>query len=682
VSETRLSRKALLAIALLAALLRVSWEVALRVDPGPVGVLAHNLLGDERAYDNFARQVAAGTLHRERAFYQEPLYAWTLGQLYKLWPPAPLPEQGSIVPHAPVHDAVVITQHAMGVAMAVLVATLGARCLGRRAGLLAGLFAACSGPAIFVESMLLKEGCALLLWVVSLHLWLDQLEDRPPVRRRAVLLGLLLGLGILLRGNTYLLLGAVLLTLVLRGGGRRRLPQAALVLVAALAALSPATIHNLRCGDLVLSTYQAGSNAAIGMPDDPTVWRGVVYEPIHAGHGDAIFEEQDAIEVAEAAEGRRLSGREISAWWWRHVWQVVERRPGVAAERVLRKLAFTFHPDEVPDVEDWLFVRKAVPWLATPLSDLTVLGPLGLCGLLLLSWRRPGLIVVRGSVLVVALSLTLFYVFGRYRLSACPGLWILSAGALVEGWRLLTTPGRRGAGLAGAAFALALVAAAQVPLRPDVGGLQVSWGNLASLELELTARAKDAPTAQAHRDRAVAAAREALRLAPGYPEARSLLINALDYDSALVAPRREEATDQAWRLLLVMEGERTGRPAFDLLERPLPVVRDAALTLLARPSLPERELYVAAAEALACRRIAAELKAPETLDLALALVQRAIQLQPDEAKNWLMLGVVAERQQHEVQAVEAFEHTLRLDPHNGPALEHLERLRSRAGPAR
>jgi len=675
VSERALGRKALIAVALVAALMRVSWEVALRTDDGPVGTLAHHLLGDERAYDGFARQVAAGTLHRERAFYQEPVYAWTVGQLYKLWPPPPLPPLATIVPHAPVHDGIIIAQHLMGVAMAVLVASLGARCLGPRAGLLAGLFAACSGPALFNESMLLKEGCALLLWVTSLHLWLDLLQDRGRPPRRAVLLGLLLGLGILLRGNTYLLLGLVLLTLLLRTGGRRRPLAAALVLLAALLALSPATIHNLRRGDLVLSTYQAGSNAAIGMPDDPTVWRGVIYEPIHAGHGDALYEEDDAIAVAQAAEGRRLTGREISRWWWQHTLEVVRARPAVAAQRVLRKLAYTFHPDEVPDVEDWLFFRKAVPWLATPLSDMTVIGPLALCGLLLLSWRRTELLVVRGSVLAVATSLALFYVFGRYRLSAAPGLWILAAGALVAGWDLLRTPGRRQAGLAAAALALVLVAAGQVPLRPDVGGLQVSWSNLASLELELAARAPDAASAQAHRDRAAAAARESLRLAPGYPEARSLLINVLDYDSELVTPRRDEATDQAWRLLLVMEAERTGRAAFELLDRPLPVVRQAALALLPQRSLPERELYVAAAEARACRRIAAELEAPDDLDLGLELMQRAAALEPGEPANWVMLGVMHERKDDQPAAIAAYEHALTLDPHNPAALDRLVHLR-------
>jgi len=672
-----MSRRALLILALVAALARLSFELALRHDlraGGAPGALTGALLGDERAYDAFARQVAAGTLQRERAFYQEPLYAWVLGQLYRLAPPPLAPADASPIALAPVHEAVIAVQHALGVVMTLLVATLAARCFSRAAGWIAGLLAALSGPVIFTESMLLKESAALALWVLALHLWLDVLQDKGA--RRAALLGLVLGLLLLLRGNAWLLLGLVLLTLLVRLGGRRRLREAGRVLLLVLLAIAPVTISNLRHGDAVLTTYQAGSNAAIGMPDDPTVWRGVVYEPLEAGHGDALYEEDDAVAVAEAAEGRRLSGREISAWWWRHTLAVVEKRPAVAAERVARKLALTFHPDEVPDVEDWRFDRQAVPWLATPLSDLTVLGPLGLCGLLLLSWRRPGLIVVRGSVLVVAASLALFYVFGRYRLSAAPGLWILAAGALVEGWRLLTTPGRRAAGLAGAALAAALLAAGQVPLRPDVGGLQVSWGNLASLELELTARSTDATTAQAHRDRAVAAAREALRLAPGYPEARSLLINALDYESSLVAPHRDEATDQAWRLLLVMEGERTGRPAFELLERPLPVVREAALSLLGRPSLPERELYVAAAEGLACRRIAAELKEPETLDLALALVERAVQLQPAESKNWLMLGVVEERRHRDAQAIEALEHALRLDPHDEHALERLERLRA------
>ena len=46
-----------------------------------------HLLGDERAYDAMARGFASGDLGRERAFYQEPLYAWVVSLVYRAVPP-------------------------------------------------------------------------------------------------------------------------------------------------------------------------------------------------------------------------------------------------------------------------------------------------------------------------------------------------------------------------------------------------------------------------------------------------------------------------------------------------------------------------------------------------------------------------------------------------------------------
>ncbi len=724
-----MSRRALLAVALLALAARVSWEVALHRDRaagGPVGTLAGHLLGDERAYDGFARQVAAGTLERERAFYQEPLYAWVLGQLYRVVPPPAIAPGTFAIPHAAVHTGVIIVQHALGVLMAVLVAALGWRCLGAGVGWLAGIFAALSGPAIFAESMLLKESVALALWVAALHLWLDVLQDRGG-RLRAAGLGLALGVLILLRGNTYLLLGLVLLTLVVRWRGRRRAGAAAAVLAAALVAVSPATLHNLRRGDAVLTTYQAGSNAAIGQPDSDVGWRGVTYEPIHAGRGDAAYEEQDAVAVAEAGAGRRLTGREVSAWWWRETARRVSIHPAAAAERLGRKLLLTFHGDEVPDVKDWNFFRLAVPWLSSPLSDLTWLGPLALLALVLLPWReqrpdaggagprrrgawRADLLVVRGSVAVIMASFALFYVMGRYRLPAAPGLWILSAGLIVAAWRsarrlrsLLTT----------VVPAIAVVALGRIPLRPDVGGLQLSWANLASVELARARAAGTGDEARQHRDAAVAAAQRALEIAPGFPEARSQLIFALDCDAGGTPPRRAEALDQAWRLLLVMEAERTGRSVQPLLGRDLLEVQDAALRLRVLPTVPGRDLYVCSELALACRRIAQDLREPKELPFALDLVDEALRLQPDDRDGLVQRGLVLKRMgrlddaeaayrlalQRGADTVELhnnlgnlllatdradeatahFERALQLQPENATALENLERARAASG---
>jgi len=681
VSAARLPPRALLLVALLAVATRVLFQVQVRGDDGPVGTLSRHLLGDERAYDDLARGFADGTLSRERSFYQEPLYSWLLGLAYRVAPPPPIVRETAVVRMAPVHLAVIGVQHALGVLTCVAIAVLGARAFAPRVGLLAGLMAALSGPLVFAEGQLLKEGAALLLWTVSLHLWLDVLEDKG--RLRAALLGLLLGLGVLLRGNTYILLALVLLSCVaLRVGGRRRPLQAAVVGVCALLAISPATLHNLRRGEIVLSTYQSGANAAIGMPDDARPWGGLVYEPLRSGHGDALFEERDAVAVAEAALGRRLSGPEVSRFYWRRVADVIARRPAVAAQRLLRKLASTFHPEEVPDVKDWAFFGQVVPLLATPLSDLALFGPLALLGFLLLTWRGAGPLVVRGGVLAVMLTLALFYVFGRYRLSAAPGLWILAAGALVAGWqRVAAAKGARRAawclGLVG--LAAGAVWAGRQPLRQDKGGLMVSWSNLASVEMAEAALASGAAGAREHRDAAVAAAREALRIAPLYPEGWAMLVRALDLRTPLVEPLTDEANAEAVRMLLVMEGLRTGARVDNLFERPLPEQLAAAAFLRDQPTLPGKETFVSAALAWAAARVSQSIKEGPFLELALRLIEESLRLEPDNPQGLVQKGLTLKRLGRNEEAEAAYRAAMAAGVESVELLNNLGNLLIRMG---
>jgi tetratricopeptide (TPR) repeat protein len=655
-----MTTRALLLVALVALLARTGYELTVMTDDGPVGTLSNHIMGDERAYDRFAREVAAGTLERERSFYQEPLYAWAVGLVYKVFPPEPVETHVAAVTRNAVHIGIVVVQHLLGVLTAVMVALLGARCLGARVGLLAGLFAALSGPAIFHEAMLLKESAALVLWLTSLHLWLDVLEDKG--RWRARLLGLSLGLGVLLRGNTYFLLALVLVSLVMRVNGRRRLLVVPVVLVTALVALSPATIHNLRRGEFVLSTYQSGTNAAIGQPDSDEAWRGVAYEPVRAAQGDALYEEEDAIAVAEAAAGRRLSGPEISRWWWTETARRVSDHPSAALQRVGRKFLHTFHGLEIPDVKDWAFFVPAVPWLGTPLSDFRWLGPLALLGLLVLPWRREGghkLFVVRGSVAVVALTLMLFYVMGRYRLAAAPGLWILAAGVLVAGWRTVTG----GASLARKAGVVALgagfIALGQLPLHPQIGP-NISWSNLASVELSLARRADNADDAERFRARAVSAARRSLSDAPGFPAGRMMLIRALDLDTEHLVPRQAEAWDNAWRLLATMEAERTGLGIANVLEREVAVLAAAVEVMRVSPSLPGQDAYVGPSLAFACRRVAQGMRSPEQLPVALQLVETSLKLAPDEIVAWVQRGLILKRIGRLDEAEQAYRKALLL----------------------
>jgi len=658
-----LPRWQLLAIVLLGLVVRVGFEASLLGDDGPVGVLGTHLLGDERAYDAFARASAGGRLERTRAFYQEPLYAWLVGRVYAVLPPEPVDEAAFAIPRRGVRFGIIVVQHLLGLLVACLTARLGARVLGARAGFLAGLIVAASGPLVLHESMLLKETLGLLVFVACLWLWLDVEEARERGRGRAFALGLLLGLGILLRGNLYLLLGLVLASLLWRrprgrpasrAGVQGGLVPAALVLGGALLAIAPATIHNLRLGDFVLTTYQAGSNAAIGQPAEPDPHLGILYAPLRAGRGDAAFEEQDAVALAEAGAGHPLSGREVSAWWWRQVRERIAAHPGVALQRSLEKLVHLFHGREVPDVKDWAFFAETMPWLRTPLSDLSVFGSWALLGLLLLPWRGERgarLFVPRAGVLCVGASLVLFYVMGRYRLSALPALAILAAGAMEAGWRTLRSgSATRRAFVLVAAIGTPLAMAA-LPLSTEVGGHHNSWSNASSALRSEAALERDPARAAALRDRALAWTEQAIAIAPLFPDAYVGRYKACAASGPALAPLPCQR-DAAFRLALLVESLRTGAEVRPLLgggdEQQ---VASALLALLERPSLPGQDDFVAPLRGMAARCLADTLRPGEVqslppdavLPLALRLIDISLAIEPEVTLAHVQRGLVLRR---------------------------------------
>ena len=422
-------------------------------------------------------------------------------------------------------------------------------------------------------------------------------------------------------------------------------------------------------------------------------------------------------ELAEQAAGRRLSGPQISRYWWGRVADVVARRPAVALERVLRKLAYTVHPDEIPDVKDWNFYRRAVPALSTWLSDLSLCGPLAVLGLVLLPWRgRPGLLVLRCSLLAVALTLMLFFVFGRYRLAASPAIWILAAGAVDEGLRRVAAAraGRPRVATAGGLLlaAAALVAAGRLPLRPDPGNLRTSWTNVALVETNEARVATDTSSAVRHRDAAVDAARAAIASAPSDPDARWALVLALDLSTDVLPERRAEADAEALRLLLVIEGERTGdTDVLRALAGPLEQQLALEHELRRRPSLPGRDAFVSASLFEALGRVAEFLRDGTDLPLALECLEQALRQQPGDAVTLAQQGLVLKRmgrlpeaeaayraalaagadtvevnnnlanvlllQDRPAEAVPLLERALALEPDNELVRQSLERARSR-----
>ena len=130
------------------------------------------LVGDARAYDAWARRLAAGDWVGSEVFYQAPLYPYLLGVWYALVGPDLLTLR--------------LLQIALGALACALVAVASGRLFGRNAGLAAGLLLAFYAPAIFFDLLVQKAVLDLLL-VSLLLLLVSLLVER--VGREALVLG-------------------------------------------------------------------------------------------------------------------------------------------------------------------------------------------------------------------------------------------------------------------------------------------------------------------------------------------------------------------------------------------------------------------------------------------------------------------------------------------------------------
>ena len=114
------------------------------------------LMGDARAYDEWAQRIAGGDWMGHEVFYQAPLYPYFLGVLYAVAGRSLL--------------MVRICQAIIGSIACVWLGLAGRRFFSGRVGLIAGLLLALYAPAIFFDSLLQKS--VLDVFFVCLTIWI------------------------------------------------------------------------------------------------------------------------------------------------------------------------------------------------------------------------------------------------------------------------------------------------------------------------------------------------------------------------------------------------------------------------------------------------------------------------------------------------------------------------------
>jgi 4-amino-4-deoxy-L-arabinose transferase-like glycosyltransferase len=331
-------------------------------------------------------------------FYQDPLYAYLIAITYRI--------AGTDV------RAVLAWQLAAGIGTCVLIWLIARRYFGDFVAAWAAALALLSGPLVFYELLLLRD--SLIVFAGLLLVWLT---DRAFTRERWLLfgaLGLAVGFSCLLK-STFVLFGLAVVAAVLtraRGDLRRRIVSLAGFAGGVAIAFSPLVTRNIELGVPPFAMASSGgltfvaSNSPTYLPD---IGFGIDAQAIAQDMGDA-------------------DGRQLAA-----VLGTLQRHTGPSYVRLLwRKWDRLWHWYEIPNNENFYYIRTQVPLLAWLPVTFWVCSPLALAGLFLAARRGQDVWPLYLLVSVTAASMIVFYVLARFRIALVAAVIPFAAVTLVE----------------------------------------------------------------------------------------------------------------------------------------------------------------------------------------------------------------------------------------------------------
>lgn len=561
--------------------------------------LFYQLAGDGRAYDEWGQRIAAGDRLGTGVFYQAPLYPYFLAFLQILLG----------------HDLwwIRVVQAILGALSCGFLYLAGKSFFSRTAGIAAALTLSIYAPAIFYGSIIEKTVTDLFL--LSLLLVCLASIQLKPHWAKWIASGVLVGLSGLSRENVLVLVFIVPIWIwlyFLSCHSRVRIQWVGLFLAGLLLVLLPVGLRNLYVGgEFTLTTSQLGPNFFIGnnAAADGT------YASVRLVEGEHQFEGNDAKRLAEQALGRSLSAGEVSRYWLQRSLHYIRSEPMDWLRLMARKWLLLWNIKEIEDSDDYYIYQQwsSLLWLIGWGSHFGLLAPLAAIGLLLTAreWRK--LWLLYAMLLALAVSVALFYLFGRYRFPLVPLLVLFAGAAVVELASVYRAKGPRGLLIAGV-VSLPVVAIVYWPVVGTVGPSAVGYNNLgnALLKQGRIAEAKDSYE-------------KALAIDPGYGLAHFNLGNVF---VTIANPDRATRHLQEAIKILPRFAEARGNLGKLLADR-------------------------------------------GDIDGAAQQFNQALQINPDLAPAHLNLGIVLVRQGRLSEATRHFEHVLRIQPESAEAYYYL-----------
>ena len=373
------------------------------------------LMGDARGYVDWGQQIAAGEWYGKQTFYQAPLYPYTLAVLIKGF------SAGTF--------GLRFFQIILGTLSVALLGIAGRHAFNRRVGVIAAAMYALYPPAIYYDGIIQKT--ALASFLLCLLLAECSYLNRRASKLHAMFAGIALGLLVLTRENALLWVPVIPIWMALRVPAERSGKIGLMVTyVLGLAfVLLPVAARNASLGgEWSPTTFQAGPNFYIGN----NLNSNGLYRPLIPGHETPKYERADAQRLAELDEGRELTSREVSRYWFEKSFEEIKQDPVNWIQLLCLKSLMVVNRFEVPDVESMRVYRDFSVTLRVlaPVWHFGILCPLAVWGMFVTRKRWRQLSLLYAFTLVMVAAIVGFFILGRYREPLVPLLILFAAGGI------------------------------------------------------------------------------------------------------------------------------------------------------------------------------------------------------------------------------------------------------------
>ena len=402
--------------------------------------------GDMHFYHEWAQRVLRGEWTDYRAFYGLPLYAYLLAGLYSIF---------GVNPFVPG-----VLQACLEGGTAVLLFKIAQRAFSLRQssgnpspgdgsvvdrfgrGSVVGALAA-FGWAFYLPAQsysVILMPTAWLVFVFWFVVWQVLRRDERPRARWFLLIGLLLGFTAMGIATVLFLLPLIVCAAAVRwpAGGRAlsrgiQVATATLLLAAGVAlGTSPAWLHN-RFVARDPVFLSAHSGVNLWIGNNPGANGYPRFPPgLRAGQQAML---KDSITGAETAAGRPLKRSEVSAFWTAKANAYIADDPGRWLKLLGVKVANFWNSFQYDDISVITSLREQEVTL--PGWRFGVVAAFALAGIVLAVGRFPASRWVLAAVLLHMASLLSVFVTERYRLAAVPGLLLFAGYAIYHLWTSL-----------------------------------------------------------------------------------------------------------------------------------------------------------------------------------------------------------------------------------------------------